>query len=331
MSKHVITAALIEALVRETGAPDAVAAVRIKAEQLLSDFQAAFGVSTIPVDIEAIASFRGINTTDDVPIHSADAELVPVGNDRVAMRINRDRPETRQRFSIAHEIGHTFFPEYHTKPWCRSDGRFRQRNNPDDQLEFLCDTAAAELLLPRPWFPEDAASVTTGTGLLSLAQKYGVSRDATLRRFAETHPRVVAAAFFSWKLKPTEKAVLGESAQGRLFPIDPTLVRQLRRLRLDYAVPSTPCAAAGHYLPRDKSIENDNPLYAAAAMGLPCEGECHLDLGPVAGRYHVIAVPVWTDEQELGPNGENAVGAILEPLGRRGGKRPLVTSGNLLS
>src|SRR5947209_3764841 len=117
------------------------------------------------------------------------------GNGRVAMRVNRDRPETRQRFSIAHEISHTFFPEYHTKHWCRSDGRFRQRNNPDDHLEFLCDTAAAELLLPRPWFPEDAATVTTGAGLLSLAQKYGVSRDATLRRFAETHPRVVAAAF----------------------------------------------------------------------------------------------------------------------------------------
>lgn len=55
---------------------------------------------------------------------------------------------------------------------------------------------------------------------------------------------------------------------------------------------------------------------------LPCEGECWLDLGPSAGRYHVIAVPVWTADEDLGPNGENAVGVLLEPLEaeRRGRK-----------
>jgi hypothetical protein len=28
----------------------------------------------------------------------------------VAIRVNPDRPETRRRFSIGHEIAHTFFP-----------------------------------------------------------------------------------------------------------------------------------------------------------------------------------------------------------------------------
>ena len=54
--------------------------------------------------------------------------------------------------------------------------------------------------------------------------------------------------------------------------------------------------------------------------GAPCEGECWLDLGPAAGLYKVIAIPVWTADDDLGPNGENAVGVLLEPLQLRGRK-----------
>jgi hypothetical protein len=50
----------------------------------------------------------------------------------------------------------------------------------------------------------------------------------------------------------------------------------------------------------------------------PAEGDCWLDLGPAAGLYHVLAVPVWTSDEDVGPNGENAVGAMIEALdGRR--------------
>lgn len=32
------------------------------------------------------------------------------------------------------------------------------------------------------------------------------------------------------------------------------------------------------------------------------------------GGYRVLAVPVWTADEELGPRGENAVAAIIEPV-----------------
>jgi hypothetical protein len=305
----------IDALVRSTRASDTVAAIRMEARSTIDRFRATFGEPIMPLDVDALASFLGIGRTDDAPAHSEDAELAPVGGGRVAIRVNPDRPETRKRFSVAHEICHTFFPNYQTKTWCRTDSRYRRRDNPDDLLEMLCDIGASELVLPAPWFFQDAAAVTTGAGLVDLARKYIASREATLRRFVETHTGCVAAVFLSWKLKPTQQPTIGNVDQHHLFDIDPAEnARRAKRLRLDYSIPSQKFAEAGHYLPADKSVENDGPLYEAASNGRPCEGDCRLALGPAGGSYRVLAVPVWTANGDLGPDGENGAAAIIEPL-----------------
>jgi IrrE N-terminal-like domain len=306
---------LIDGLVRSMGAPDPDTAIRMKARDAIERFRATFGDLTMPLDVDALASFLGIGRSEDPPTHSEDAELVPVGDGRVAIRVSLDRPETRRRFSIAHEISHTFFADHGSKTWCRTDAHFRRRDNPDDLLEMLCDISASELVLPGPWFMQDATNVSTGAGLIDLSQKYIASREATLRRFAESHSAPVAALFLSWKLKPTQQSTVGNLDQQNLFNTDlADNARNAKRLRLDYSVLSPSFSAAGHYLPADKSVKNDGPLYEAAATGKPCEGECHLDLGPAAGRYRVLAVPVWTDNADLGPAGENALAAIIEPL-----------------
>jgi hypothetical protein len=309
------TEALIAEIVRSTGAADPYAAIRIMACDAIARYLAIFGVPTGPIDTDALASFLGIARSDERPAHSKDAELVLIGDGRVSIRVNPDRPETRIRFSTAHEISHTFFPNYQAKTWCRTDARFRSRNNPDDLLEMLCDVGASELILPGPWFIEDATKVSSAAGLVELAKKYVASREATLRRFAESHERSLAAVFFSWKLKPTQKQTIGNLKQTSLFGIDPAdLALQSKRLRLDYSIPSQRLLQAGAYLPPDKSIENHGPLFMAASTGQPCDGECWLDLGRFAGTYQVLAIPVWTDDEDLGPNGENGVGAIIEPI-----------------
>lgn len=328
MSAPLTTRDIIDALVRSTSAPDAFAAIRMKARNAIEQFRATFGNLTMPLDVDVLASLLGIGRSNDAPAHSRDAELVSVGDGRVAIRVNPDRPETRKRFSVAHEISHTFFSNYQTKTWCRTDARYRRRDNPDDLLEMLCDIGASELILPTPWFIQDAAAVTTGAGLVELARKYAASREATLRRFAESHPGNVAAVFFSWKLKPTQQSTIGNVDQHSLFDEDPAEnARRAKRLRLDYSISSPKFAEAGHYLPADKSVENDGPLYEAASTGRPSEGECRLDLGPAGGRYRVLAVPIWTDDGDLGSAGENALGAIIEPLDVKVSKGKWVESG----
>lgn len=171
----------------------------------------------------------------------------------------------------------------------------------------------------------------TGLALVELAKKYAVSRDATPRRFAETNPGEAAAIFLSWKLKPTQQRTLGNPNPTSLFGTDGAeFARRARKLRLDYSIPSPSFAATGYYLPADKSVESSGPLYAAASTGEPCEGNSALDLGPAGGQYRVLAVRLWTPDEDLGPTGANAVAAINLPVRRRASKRTSVWTGRPL-
>lgn len=309
------TQALINELVRSTGEADAAAAVRKHARELVALHVQTFGEPSMPLDMDVLASLRGIGRSDEPPIHSPDAELVPDGSGGVTMRINPDRPETRRRFSVAHEISHTFFPHYTTKEWCRTDARYRDRANPDDYLEMLCDIAAAELLFPAPWFSSDAAGVASASELAALAATYRASRDATVRRYAEVSSESLAAVFFIWKLKPTQRGTVGNKNQINLLGITPEQeIREAIRLRIEYAIPSQAFINDGHFLPKDKSVENEGPIYQAAASGEPNEGDCYLDLGQAAGTYRVWALPLWTPDGQLGANRENSVVAIIRPV-----------------
>ena len=161
------TQGLIDRLVRETGASDPIAAIRQKAGQAIDSYVNTFGEpETLPLDLRTLASFLGIKLSESAPAFSPDAELAPDGEGGVEMRVNPDRPETRIRFSIGHEITHTFFPDHSSHVWPRADSRYRDLSNPDDYLEMLCDVGAAELVFPRRWFPSDAEGVNCADDLV---------------------------------------------------------------------------------------------------------------------------------------------------------------------
>jgi hypothetical protein len=304
--------AQIEQLLAETGTHDPRQAVRIKARGLLQYLAEHCGEQTIPLNLDLLVSLLGIRRSAEPPVFSSDAELAPDEDGGTVMRVNPDRPETRQRFSIGHEISHTFFPGYELKVQCRPDPRHRDRESPEDFIETLCDVGAAELLLPLPWFADDAGAVTTAQQLVALARKYKASREATLRRFAETSTSCLAAVFCSWKLKPVEVAAFSPD-QMNLFGTSPQEeAAAARRLRSDYSIPSPSFAAAGRYLPTNKSLKVDGPI-ARACGGDPGEGVMNMDLGEGRCNYRVMAIPVYTPDEERGPQGECAVITIVEP------------------
>jgi Zn-dependent peptidase ImmA (M78 family) len=312
------TKALIDELTLSMNCLDAESAIRAKAATLLDRYVQAFGEPEMPVSVEVLASLCGITRSDDAPVHSEDAELGPDGQGGMTMRVNADRPETRQRFSIAHEISHTFFPNYANKEWCRTDARYRSRENPDDYLEMLCDIGAAELLFPQPWFGRNAASVSGAAGIVELAAAFHGSREATLRRYAETSQETLAVSYFTWRLKPTRQSTVGNRDQRRLFDESTDdMIREALRLRIEYSVPSPAFRAAGHFLPNDKSVESDGPIYQASLTCESTDGECDLDLGTASVTYRIWAVPLWTPREERGGTGEWKVAAVLRPLAVR--------------
>lgn len=140
-----------------------------------------------PVDLDRIAKLQGVTQIVREPMESADAELVPT-EDGYVIRVNNRANQGRQRFSIAHEIGHTFYPRQRTayrnaavalEPRRTSQLGYRQE-------ERLCDIVAVELLMPRQAFisalSADSPSIEE---IETLAGRFDTSVLATASRYAE--------------------------------------------------------------------------------------------------------------------------------------------------
>jgi hypothetical protein len=314
MAKHPNRVAMdkqIATVLAETGEADPNTAIRVKARELIGLYHATFGGSP-PFSMEALESLRGIRPSEESPAYSPDAELHPDGKGGVLLRVNRERPRTRQNFSVGHEITHTFFPGYGKKVQCRKPAG-QGWADPEDVLEKLCDVGASELLFPLPWFENDAAQLGQSTlGILKLAEKYEASLEATVRRLVDTSTEAVAAVFFRWKLKPTQtRKGIGRKDQPDLFGLNPEEeARTMLRLRVEYSLASS---AFAFHIPRDKSVESEGAIYDAAASNRCVDAEESLDLGPCRGDFCISAMPLFTEEDALGPKGEKAVVAVIRP------------------
>lgn len=87
------------------------------------------------------------------------------------------------RFTIAHEIAHTFFFDLKRQTpssKVRTDSAVRAND-----LEVACNKLAARILFPKILLQKEAADVLTPTGLRGLARKAGVSTKLLVLRMAE--------------------------------------------------------------------------------------------------------------------------------------------------
>lgn len=109
-----------------------------------------------PVDVAAIASHyaRIVYRELDTDISGA---LVPLETKTWAIRVNDTHPPVRQRFTIAHELGHLLLHGY-TAPHADRSFRFRDtRSSEGSALEEVeANQFAAELLMPRALLLKEA-------------------------------------------------------------------------------------------------------------------------------------------------------------------------------
>lgn len=133
------------------------------------------------------------------------ALIVPKEKSEGAILINKDRHESRKRYTIAHELGHYVHPFHRAN----SPDGFRCKksdlavtkakpNDPHSRMEQQANEFAAELLMPE----RAVASFVRDNGeadlshILELARRHDVSREAAARRYI---PRIgdPAAIIFS--------------------------------------------------------------------------------------------------------------------------------------
>ena len=157
------------------GQHDPVAVIIEKARALILN-AVENGWSGPPFDPFVLARELKIPVTprDDV----LDARLVPSGAGS-RIEFNPNRPPGRIRFSLAHEIAHTLFPDY------RSEIRRRGPSRGDTwQAELLCNVAAAEILMPIGTAVELSNESVDIDNLMRLRKEFDVSTEALFLRMA---------------------------------------------------------------------------------------------------------------------------------------------------
>ena len=116
-------------------------------------------------------------------------EVIKSGGETPAfiMRIDKDNPEARQRFSIAHEIGHLFLHmNYPHKEWDELPAGASYRREPflRPVREVEANEFAASFLMPRPLFIDVAEQTSSESHYLvkKIAEKFKVSVTAASYR-----------------------------------------------------------------------------------------------------------------------------------------------------
>ncbi len=109
----------------------------------------------VPVDVFAIARATGLTVIVGAFDHAG------LLRDGTVIEVPSRDPPHRQRFTVAHELGHAVL----------------RHEVPEDRIEVEANAFAAELLLPRPALTE---AVSAGLGFRAIAEHFAASRQATL-------------------------------------------------------------------------------------------------------------------------------------------------------
>ena len=255
------------------------------------------GWSGPPFDPQFIASMMGIQYEASRELaHSEDAELHRTEGGRLTIKYNPDRPKTRQNFSIAHEIVHTFFPEYGNQYKARHK---ISRFNPESELEFLCDLGASEIIMPTPEFDLDVKAESISIqSLQEFSKLYEASPEATAIRMISTNLNPCAMMVLTYNHKPKELAEIeSEKNQPNLFNDYPWKSPPMK-LRVQY---SFQARHFSNYIPKHKSIDKSCPLYKVSVTRKPFRGNTNLNLTNQCPETYVEAMALpGTHKPDLG-------------------------------
>ncbi len=159
----------------------------------------------IPVPVEDIA--RALDITDIRTLETEGFEgglITPRDKSEGVILVNAHSPRQRRRFTIGHELGH-FVNPWHMptdgrQSLCTPADMRRSTHKTGDravQMEVEANRFSAEVLLPRTQFQKDLGR-RAGADLehvVSLADRYDMSKEATARRYVDLHDEPCAVVF----------------------------------------------------------------------------------------------------------------------------------------
>jgi hypothetical protein len=256
------------------------------------------GWSGPPFDTLALAEWCGLRleARGDIP----DARLMPAAKGEPVLQYNPMRPRGRLRFSIAHEVAHTLFPDHSEQ--VRDRAAHSVSTRPDSwQLEVLCNIGAAELLMPLGSFSELTGEKVTIQKVMDIRKQFDVSTEACIIRLI--------------KLATTPMAAFCAS------------VHEDGQHRVDYVIPAAgwECPVeVGQVIPADSVVKEATTINFTAARdeawvkGARLRVEC-VALAPYPGAADPRVVGLLIDPTSTNfemPNVHEVDGDALQPRGR---------------
>jgi Zn-dependent peptidase ImmA (M78 family) len=108
------------------------------------------GIDDAPVDVDAIAEFLGVQILERA-FDDDTSGVIVIKNDQALIGVNSSDSRNRQRFTIAHELGHFLLHRDESNIFVDAILKFRRNENSaegTDLREIGANTFAAELLMP---------------------------------------------------------------------------------------------------------------------------------------------------------------------------------------
>lgn len=226
-----------KSVLKFAGDADPIPLIEAKARELVLKARDA-GWSGPPYNPVAIADLLKIKIEANSEV--ADARTVAVAGD-IQIEFNPTRPRERVRFSIAHEIAHTLFPDVTEETRHRGGSGAA---SDEWQLEMLCNLAAAEFVMPLGSLPP-SNFLPKIEQLMSDRRKFDVSAEAFLMRVVKT----TAEPALMFCASPIEREALRP------------------HYRIDYSVASRSAPAL---IGAGKPISHDSVIYGCTAIGQTC-------------------------------------------------------------
>jgi hypothetical protein len=153
-----------------------------------------------PINPFAIAASHGIQI---VPVAMEyDGLLSRSESGHYLIELNKSQPDTRKRFTVAHELGHTLFLDSGAH---RDDSPIRLRETQlgklgaDSVEERLCNIAAAEILMPSLQFAACLQRVPSPESIIDVARQFETSIHATARRAVELGRHRIAVCLWRYR------------------------------------------------------------------------------------------------------------------------------------
>jgi len=215
------------------------------------------GWSGPPFDPFALAELLHLPVVPNSEI--LDARTVPIGAGKLRIEYNPNRPRARMRYSVAHEIAHSFFKD--AAEQIRNRAAKGDMEQDEWQLEMLCNLGAAELLMPVGSLADMQDKQFSMQQVLELRKKFEVSTESILLRL----------------IRVTNEPYILFTASRTGTPTQP-------RYRVDYSVSSR---AGGQKPPQGFLLPKDSVVSACTAIGYTAIGD---EDWHGIGRLHVECV-----------------------------------------